>query len=47
MAFKVKKNWIPVKLQYRYMFWGSKAMEDISLERMSSVSLSVGYSFKL
>lgn len=47
MAFRVKKNWIPVKLQYRYMFWGSKAMEDISLERMSGVTLSVGYSFKL
>lgn len=47
MAFKVKSNWIPVKLQYRYMFWGSKAKNVVSLERVSGVSLSVGYSFKL
>lgn len=47
IAFKVKSNWIPIKLQYRYMFWGAKAMEDNSLERVSGVSLSVGYSFKL
>lgn len=47
MAFKVKNNWIPVKLQYRYLFWGSKEKVNVSLERISGVSLSVGYSFKL
>ncbi|WP_455584940.1 hypothetical protein [Bacteroides sp.] len=47
MAFRVKSNWIPVKLQYRYMFWGSKPMNDISLERVSGFSLSVEYTFKL
>lgn len=25
IAFKVKSNWIPIKLQYRYMFWGGKS----------------------
>ena len=47
IAIKVRKTWIPVKLQYRYYFWGTKVLEGVSLQKINGVSLSIGYDFKL
>lgn len=47
IAFKSKRTWVPVKLQYRYCFWGARSLEGVSLNKINGISLSVGYSFKL
>lgn len=47
IAFKTKHTWIPVKIQYRYYFWGARSLEGVSLNKINGVTLSVGYNFRL
>ena len=34
IAIKVRKTWIPVKLQYRYYFWGTKVLEGVLFRKL-------------